>query len=294
MKSSILDSADDISKISRNLLLAAKVWGRRPTPVDEIVKFAELQIELGVDLSTIEPGFFSKHLQIARQALGKVVGMIDRRQKVIYLDQTQIITRQNFVKLHEVGHDACTWQKGFEYLDDETTISPDADEIFELEASYFASCTLFQHEIFEDEMAKLPLSIKSAMVLGEMFGGSNHAALRRYVQKSRNRCALLVLKNPETNGEYHVKIRDYFQSSSFSAEFGEIAWPDEKCGLEFVFVQEIKRNRKFHENGQIALMTASGEMVTFGYHYFRTKYNAFVLLMPTGETNKSRITILPK
>jgi hypothetical protein len=294
MKSPTPESADDIIKISRNLVFAAKVWGQRPTPVDDIVRFAELQIELGVDLSTVEPDFFSKSLQIARQALGKVVGMIDRRRKVIYLDQKQIIPRQNFVKLHEVGHDACTWQKELEYLDDETTISSEAKDIFEREASYFASCTLFQHEIFDEEMAKLPLSIKSAMYLGKMFGASNHAALRRYVEKSKNRCALLVLKSPEINEEYHAKIRDYFQSRSFSAEFGEIPWPDGKCGMEYVFVREIKRKRKLHEDGQIALVAASGEMVTFGYHFFRTDYNTFILLMPAGETNKSRITILPK
>lgn len=289
-----LESAPDIEKIARNLLLAAKAWGKLPTPVDEIVRFADLQVELGVDLSKLEPGFFSKNFQFAKQAVTKVVGLIDRRQKTIYLDHTQIPSRKNFVKLHEVGHDACTWQSELGYLDDDKTLDPEADEIFEREASFFASCTLFQLERFDEEVAKLPLSIKSAQVLGQMFGGSNHAAIRRYVERSKKRIALLVLHKPEINGEYRVKIRDYFQSVSFSLDFGQIMWPDGKCGLEYIFVQEIKRGRRLHENGQIALIIDSGETVTFTYHFFNSGHNTFIMLLPAGEAIKSRVLILPK
>ena len=294
MKKSPLDSAEDIEKISRNLLLSAKAWGKRPTPVDDIVRFANLQIEMGVDLSTIEPGFFSRNFQFAKQAVKKVVGIIDRREKIIYLDHTQNPSRKNFVKLHEVGHDACSWQSALGYMDDDKTLAHDADDIFEREASFFASCTLFQHEQFDEQVATLPLSINSAMMLGQMFGGSNHAAIRRYVEKSKKRCALLVLHKPEVNGDYHVGVRDYFQSPSFTEVFGEIAWPGDKCGLEFIFVQEIKRKRRLHENGQIALRIESGEMVTFTYHFFNSGWNTFILLLPVGEMNKSRIVILPK
>jgi IrrE N-terminal-like domain len=294
MKRPAIESAGEIEKISRNLLLAAKVWGKRPTPVDELVQFADLQIEMGVNLGEVEPGFISKNFQFLKQAMDKVLGIIDRRQKTIYLDHNQIPSRKNFVKLHEVGHDACYWQRQIGYSDDDKTLAHDAEEIFEREASFFASCTLFQHEIFDAEVAKLPLSISSAMHLGKMFGGSNHAAIRRYVEKSNKRCALLVLKKPEVNGAYHVGVRDYFQSTAFSKAFGEMTWPEEKCGLEFVFVQEIKRNQRFHEHGQIALQVASGEMVTFTYHFFNSSYNTFILLLPVGEINKSRITILPK
>ena len=223
-----------------------------------------------------------------------MLGLLDRRQKTIYLDHTQNPSRKNFVKLHEVGHDACSWQTALGYLDDEKTIDPTADDIFEREASFFASCTLFQLERFDEEVEKLPLSIKSAKVLGTMFGGSNHAAIRRYVERSKKRCALLVLHKPEINGEYHVKIRDFFQSSPFSAEFGELAWPGAKCGLEFIFVQEIKRGRKLHEDGQIALVLGSGDTVTFSYHFFNSGHNTFIMLLPVGEKNSSRVRILPK
>src|SRR4051812_18828629 len=94
-----LDSAEDIDKITKNILLASKAWGRLPTPVDQIAKFAEFQIEMGVDLSKVDPGFFAKHFQFAtkaKSALSKVVGLIDFRQKTIYLDHSQPPPRKNF------------------------------------------------------------------------------------------------------------------------------------------------------------------------------------------------------
>lgn len=275
-------------------MLAAKAWGKLPTPVDDIVRFADLQIENGINLSEIEPGFISKKFQFAKQALKKALGIIDRRQKKIYLDHSQIPPRKNFIKLHEVGHDACSWQKELGYMDDEKSLDPEAEAIFEREASFFASSTLFQLERFDEEVVKLPLSIKSAQALGQMFGGSNHAALRRYVERSTKRCALLVLHKPESNGEYHAKIRNYFQSGPFSANFGEITWPEEGCGLEYLFVREIKRGRRLHEAGQIALITGSGETVTFTYHFFNNGHNTFILFLPAGEAIKSRVIIVPK
>jgi len=295
MKSLPLDSAAEIDKIARNLLLVSKAWGRFPTPVDEMVRVAELQIEHGIDLGAVDPGFFTEKFHFLSRALSKAIGLIDFRQKIIYLDHKQPESRKSFIKLHEVGHKALTWQSGLlGFMDDDTTLDPTVKDQFEREASYFASCALFQSERFDEEVAKLPLSIKSAQALAQMFGGSNHAAIRRYVERSKKRCALLVLNKPEVNGHYHVKIRDYFQSASFTADFGEITWPNGQCGLEYVFVQEIKRGRKLHEDGQVALVTGTGETVTFTYHFFNSGYNAFIFLLPVGEMIKSRVIIVPK
>lgn len=294
MKANAVEAADEIDKISRNILMSSKAWGKLPTPIDQIVSFAELQIEKGVDLSTIEPGFLTSNFHFLSRALSKVVGLIDFRQKTIYLDHTQKVPRQNFVKLHEVGHKALPWQSHLlGFMDDEDTLDSEVKDLFEGQASYFASDTLFQLERFDDEAAKLPLSIKSPQALAQKFGGSNHAAIRRYVQRSKKRCAVLVLNPPIQNGTYAAKIRNYFQSPSFTAEFGKINWPDGSCGLEYVFVKDIKWGKKFHEGGQVALMSAAGQYVTFEYHFFNSTYNIFVLLMPSGEKIKSRTVILP-
>ncbi|HVU09244.1 MAG TPA: ImmA/IrrE family metallo-endopeptidase [Verrucomicrobiae bacterium] len=295
MKLPPLDSANEIDKIARNLLMVSGAWGKFPTPVDVLLNYAELQIEKGVDLSKIAPGFLTRNFHFLSRTLTKVLGMVDLRQKVVYLDQSQPESRKNFIKLHEVGHKALTWQSDLlGFMDDETTLDLETKDKFEREASRFASDALFQVEYFDDELKKLPLCIKSPQVLAKKFGGSNHAAIRRYVERSPVRCAVLVLHKPVMNGEYSAKIRDYFQSETFTADFGEIHWSSDHCGLDWPFVQEIKRNRRWHEDGSLALKLSCGELVTFRYHFFNNTYNTFVLILPQGEQIKSRITIVSR
>jgi len=289
-----MDGEQEIGKIARNVLVGSKAWGKLPTPVDQIVSYAELQVATGVDLSKVEPGFFTAKLHSLQRALSKVLAAVDLREKTIYLDLSQRPERQRFNKLHETGHKALTWQRDtYIHLDDENSLDPDTDELFERQASWFASDALFQLERFEDEAAKLPLTIKSPLALSKLFGGSRHACLRRYVEKSKKRCALLVLKKPQTNGEFHAEIRNYFQSPSFTSEFGVLQWPS-KFGLDFQFMKEVKFGARLHEKGQIALAIASGEFIEFSYHYFNNTYNVFVLLLPPGEKIRSRTTIVAR
>jgi hypothetical protein len=288
-------AAQDIDKIARNILIASKTWGKFPTPVDEIIRFTELQIDQGVDLSSINPGFLTSQFHFLSRALKKVVGLVDIRQNTIYLDHSQKTPRKNFIKLHEVGHHALSWQNEMlGYMDDDSTLDPSVKDEFEREASYFASGTLFQLDRFDDEASKLPLCISSPQVLGKKFGGSNHAAIRRYVERCKKRCAVLILHKPETSGVYAAKIRDYFQSISFTADFGEITWPEIGCGLLLPFVRDIQRKRRFHEDGQVALLTPLDGWITFTYHFFDSSYNVFVFLMPVGEKIKSRTVIIPR
>jgi Zn-dependent peptidase ImmA (M78 family) len=294
MKNGDLDSSDDIEKIARNILVASKAWGKLPTPVDTITQFAELQIEMGINLSEVEPDFITAKFQFVKRALAKTLGILDRRKKTIYLDHSQIEPRKNFIKLHEVGHKACSWQSALGFIDDEKTLDPDINDKFEREASFFASSALFQLERFDDEAVQLPLEIHSPLVLAKKFGGSNHAAIRRYVEHSSKRLALIVLHKPERNGEFSAKIRNYFQSAKFTADFGEISWPNKTCGLEWSFIQDLKRGKRLHKNGQIALKIGAGEFVTFAYHFFNSSHNSFVLLLPIGEMIKSRTVIVPR
>jgi|ERR1043166_3193377 hypothetical protein len=294
MNENSIDGAQEIEKIARNVLIGAKAWGVFPTPVDRILSYAELQVASGVDLSKVEPGFFTTKVHSLQRAVSKWLAAVDLREKTVYLDLSQKPERQRFSKLHETGHEVLKWQRDtYFYLDDNHSLDPDTDELFERQASWFASDTLFQLERFEDEIAKLPLTIKSPLALAKHFGGSRHASLRRYVQKSKKRCALLVLNPPHRNREYAAEIRNYFQSPSFTKEFGVISWPT-RCGLDFQFVKELKFGVRLHEKGQIALATANREMVAFDYHFFNSSYNVFVLLLPPGEKIRSRTVIVAR
>lgn len=102
---------DDIDKISKEILKQSKAYDTFPTPVDKIVNYAELNVAENINLSKLEPDFFDKFSGAFKNTLDKIRGLLDREEKVIYLDLDQTTNRKNFVKLHEVGHDVLPWQR---------------------------------------------------------------------------------------------------------------------------------------------------------------------------------------
>lgn len=291
-----LPSKSDIEKISLDILKQSKALDTFPTPVDRIINYANLHLKSDFDLSKVDQSFVSKFSDNVAskflEAIGLVRGFIDRKEKTIYLDLSQTLSRQNFVKLHEVGHDVFPWQREIlEHLDDDSTLDPLTNEEFEAEANYFASLTLFQQDRFENEMKKLELGIKAPMYLAKHFGGSNHAALRKYVECSKKRCALLVLEKISMyNGFKFCKKRDFFSSNKFQETFGNIEFPVE-FDSSWQFAVDYFFKKRYHEKGSISLITENG-VADFKYHFFNNTYNAFVFLFPLGESNKTRTKII--
>ena len=283
----------DIEKIAFDILKQSKSLGVFPTPVDEIVKYSELYVEREKNILDVPKDYINRSSEALKRALRKVHGVLDRRKKIIYLDLTQLPVKQKFVQLHEVGHEVLPWQKKlYEYVEeDEDSISHDVNDEFEFEANYYASATLFQLDRFEEECSKLPLEIQSGLVLSKKFGASGHATLRRYVQKSPKRCSLLILQKQDSTIVTGCKIRNYFQSPSFTKEFGVISWPEE-LNLTYDFVRDyLITSKKLHKNGQICLKTKNG-LVTFQYHFYNNSYNAFIFILPVGEVNKVKTEIV--
>jgi len=246
-----------------------------------------------IDVSKIHNDYFSKASDALRRALTKVRGVLDRKERTIYLDLSQGKPKQGFVKLHEVGHDVLPWQKNVHDIldDDDDSLHTDTHEEFEAEANYFASATLFQHDRFVTELNKLSWGIESLMQLAKIFGASVHATLRRYVECSKNRCALIVLENITPKGiQPKCFLRDKFQSDKFTKTFGDINIPLE-LGYTWAFVQDYYHRRKFKKDGSITLSTNNGE-ADFVYHFFNNGCNAFVFLFPIGEKKSSRTKII--
>lgn len=287
-----LTSAKDIEDISFDILKGSKALGVFPTPIDQIVQYAELRVNEKRDLTIIHRNYFGKSTKLLKKALRKVMGALDRREKTIYLDLIQYPSRKKFITLHETGHDLLPWQKKlYEYIeDDEYSIDPETKETFEAEASYFASATLFQLDRFEEKLKQLPLALKSAMTLADEFGSSKHAAIRRYVECSNRRCALLVLKDFNKANKNAV-LRNYFQSSNFTSDFGDLTWP-ETLNVDMPFIEDMIYNKRFHENGTIICKDQNNGLMNFKYHFFNNNYNTFILMMPVGEKNKSRTRII--
>lgn len=292
----ILHSQRDIENISHDILKTSKSLGVFPTPVDKIVLHSELVMAGGIDLKSLEKKYKSSFFTEAlKSGLAKVRGFLDRREKVIYVDLEQKASRQNFVKLHETGHNVLPWQnKWLEFLDDDGTLDPETQEEFEAEANYFASVTLFQGERFEEEVKKFEIGLPTVVQLSNHFGASVHATFRWYVERSKFKCALLVLKNLSSKGQVpNGELRNAFHSDSFLSAFGSIEWP-QNFGFKWAFIQDhLFLRKKWKVNGTIQLKTLDGE-VEFAYHYFDNTYNAFVLIFPKGESQPTKNKILIK
>lgn len=283
-------SKKEIDDLIFEILRSSKALDMFPTPIDKIVQYCELNLSDENGFHEIPKNYIPKKVDAFNRMLKKILGVFDREEKIIYVDPSLPNVKRNFIKLHETAHGAIPWQREVKYQDNEYTLSHEVKESFEAEANYFASAGLFQLNRFEDEMNKLPLEIGSPMALAKKFGGSNHAAIRRYAEISKKRCALIVLEDKEKNGNrFSLGLRNSFQSPSFTKEFGEIAFP-EKLNMDFPFIADYSRRRQFHKDGSIQLMTKSG-FEEFSYHYFNNRYNVFVLIIPVGEKIKSRTKI---
>lgn len=287
-----LASAKDIEKISYEILRNSKSLGILPTPIEDILAYSELIVNNKIDISKIHESYLDKASNALFKALSKVRGLLDRKKKIIYLDLSQLPTRRNFVKLHEVGHAVLPWQaKVHDVLDDDDdTLSPYVIDEFEAEANYFASVTMFQQDVFIDELAKLNLSMESNMFLAKLFGASIHATLRRYVQCSPKRCALLILENTGSTLGFTCAKKAFFASQKFIETFGEINLP-EIFDFNWDFALTYYTRRKGIIPGILTLQT-NEDLSDFTYQFFNNSYNGFVLLFPIGEKQRSKTNFI--
>jgi hypothetical protein len=185
----------DIEQISLDLLTQSKAFDVFPTPVSRIVACADLIISGEVDLAHHKESFISRISHAASSAWDHIRGFIDRQEKIIYLDKSVGISRQNFVSLHETGHDIMPWQgKIMTCADNDDSLAPWVKEEFEKQANYFASATLFQQDRFDKEVRELGVGLNPAKAIAKKFGASIHATLRRMVENQHRQCALIVLE----------------------------------------------------------------------------------------------------
>lgn len=107
-----------IRKRADLLLRRADAYGRFPTPVDDLVEAAKLEVEREISLDGSIAGHIYKSLPNSwktpgytiKRAAKKVWGLLDRRGRTIYVDQDVYPQRKIFITIHEIGHDFLDWQ----------------------------------------------------------------------------------------------------------------------------------------------------------------------------------------
>lgn len=265
----------DIKKWSHDLLVSSRCIDTFPTPADKLAAFINLKVS-PEDLSRVKPIYLDRDSSILQKLLGQLRGLLVREAKVIFLDRSCNLERQRFTLLHEVGHNL-PWQVAIAsmHADDDFTLSTETKEQFEAEASYFASETMFQGDKFVEMVKNEPLSIQTAIKVSPFFGASIHATLRRLVEFSSTRCALLVMKEPMPT---NATLRDLFHSQSFLSDIGSIHFEESLNNLKYSFVESYVRREKSAQGKFLASVNESS--IELRYEYFFNGYNGFVLIYP--------------
>lgn len=279
------ETATEVTNEVKRLLRAAGVTDHLPTPKEEILACARLLERGELDLAEYEATLTEKTLRFFHRAVSKVLGLLDRRTNIIYVDPCINNSRKLFVTYHEVIHNVLPWQKITVTQDDQFTLSAECENLFEAEANYGAADILFQCGRFETEARDYDLSIESALYLSSRYESSCHAALRRFVERNHRPCLLMILTPTSrecTNGQTSYYVVYSIPSIPFTTEFGE------PLNLRFVNPEhtlgEILNNSG---HGEIVLADIKDFRRTCVVQSFSNGFKTFVLIYPK-EIHSSR------
>jgi hypothetical protein len=289
------EQRDEVREAALRALNEAGALGVFPTPVDEIMRAAKVEI---VPIS-IDEGYLARLRRKAERAgrallsaLTKVWGVFDANARVAFIDPDTPKEKLPFLKLHEGGHAILPWQSIFGIFEDcRKTLDPDIKAQFEREANVFASDVLFQLDQFRADSGDLEFGINAPLKLAKRYGASIYSTARRYVSTSDRVCAVIILNPPELHPGIGVlsMLRRVVVSPSFEAHFRGFAWP------EWVLPRDplgkmIPYNRMTRAK-TLSMRDGNGEMQEFVAEAFRTSHQTLILLHATMTLK--RTIILP-
>lgn len=275
-----------IRKEAERALRAAGALGVLPTPIEEIMKVADVR---EVEEDVLNPSFISKLLgkaekagQAVKMAVSKVIGLFHASDGLIFIDRSLMQVKQSFVRLHESAHGFLPWQRPMYAVvqDCDNALDPHTADLFDREANNFASEVLFQLDMFRDQAEEQPFSIFTPVNLAKSYKASNYSAIRQYVSKNHRTCAVLVINMPEMCFEtgFRATLRRVVVSDSFAKQFGNVSWqetftPDDEIG-------GLIPLGKRRASGQrtIGLSDSNGQMHECVAESFSTGHQVFVLV----------------
>lgn len=282
------ESAKDISNVIKNLLRAAGVGDRLPTPQDDILQCAELVLRGNIDLDDYKQKFFAKFTSALVSGLSKILGFLDVREKTIIISPDVSDARKPFVTYHEVSHNILPWQvETYKYFaDNNDTLDPGIEKIFEQEANYGSAQLLFQCDRFQKEARDFELSLRTGIKLKQDYGTSFHSTFWNYVETHSKSCALLVLRQCNyaelVNGgmDRPYELLYPIVSGRFAEEFAGMAFRD-KYYSDHPFIQLVNcpdcSMVDIYE-GEILLKNKNREKVEATFEAWSNSYNLFVLI----------------
>lgn len=241
-------SVAEISKLSERTLRQAGAIGILPTPIDEVINAAT--VTEGGSFEELSDGFLTSLKRSARETFlytkQKIRGIADLRERIIYIPNSDNSARTIFTKTHELGHQIIPWHNiDPAYLDDELSLSPEGEEVFDREANFFASEVIFQGKRFRVQVLSYTASLQAIFKLAELHGASRQSTIWKYVEEQDEAVAVVMYYPIEDafddNGNMCLKCWKVVASEQFSRKYGEIEIPSRiNTGHPWVAARDIK------------------------------------------------------
>lgn len=283
-----------VQSAARRALDRASAWGVYPTPTPLILEAANLKI---APTSAFDPLRIMEYLvgkaeQAAtalKSAISKVFGILDAGEQLIHIDHTVHESKQNFLKLHEVGHfELPTHRKLFRFFQDcEKTLDPTTADLFEREANNFARFVLFQGDGYASMAADYKLEIKTPMKLAGKFGASLYASCREFARTNHRACVVYILEPitycERTGARAHVRRIE--ASPSFLREFRKP--DDDAITLVHSLGRVLPINRKMMPPTTISITDRNGQAHECIAEAFDTTFNILLLVYPVKALSRS-------
>lgn len=272
---------------AERILEGAGVKNRIPVPENEILSYSQLIKEGSAELSDVSESIFKKTGIWVLNGIKKVLGILDYREKVIYVSPEIHAKKDKFVTFHEVAHHTIPWHQEIFYADDAYTLSFSTEKKIEAEANQLAAHLLFGVDRFTNDAADVNISIAAAKDLADRYAASYHAAFRRYVETHVQPCALLIFKISKDdtelilNLEPHLEYQYMIRSRPFLEQY-ELFAPIIVENVTNVISQHnanyLLNNTKTLED--ITYVQSLNNFEEFTYETWGNFYNLFVLLHP--------------
>ncbi len=288
-----------IRKEAERALREAGALGVIPTPIDRIMAAARVE-EVKEDV--LNPDFIDKLRtkavkagQSVKKAITKVLGLFHASDGLVFINQSLMLVKKQFVRLHESAHGFLPWQRPMYAIveDCERAIEATTAELFDREANVFASEVLFQLDTFHERAESEKFEIWTPVGLAKDFNASNYSAIRQYVSKNTKACAVVVLNMPEIVADdgFRATLRRAVQSEKFTQLFGQYGWkevytPDDQIGA----LVPIGRRRSSGKQ-TLPLVDRNGDRQECVCESFSTGHQVFILIHAVKTLTASRIII---
>jgi hypothetical protein len=207
----------------------------------------------------------------------KIRGIADLRDRVVYVPTTTTSPRVRFAKAHELGHQVVPWHRvNPAYADDDRSLSPEAQHLFDREANLFAAEVVFQSRGFTVRARDFAPSLDAIFTLADQYGASRHCTIRRFVEEYDEPIAVVPYWPSQyavdEQGNPVLRRGQLVASSAFLHKCSDIQLPDLlRTGDPWVAARDLERSC----DGEITLGFSSGQVSL----HWQSWWNSYCLLV---------------